>query len=315
MSLNTLVKLAGAAGIAVGGAALANAAVAAAAPALDEWFEAEHASYFWHGHRLSYAVRGSGRPVLLVHGIHAAASSYEWRHNFETLSQTYRVHALDLLGFGLSDRPATRYSAEMYVSLLVDFLRDVFSEPPAVVASSLSCAYAVVAAHRAPQHVSDLVLVCPTGMRRVVRAWAPLETMVESSLEIPVVGQSLFNVLVSEASIRFFLKDQVFGSEDAIDDAIVKQMYATSHQPGARHAPAAFVGGTLDQPIDELFGRIQTPMMLVFGSKARLTPSTDAEYFTTANPAVRVEVADGAGLLPHDERPGWFNGIVAEFLG
>ena len=314
MSLNTVFKLAAAAGAAIGGAAIANAAVAASVPKLEPWFDGEQAWYFWRGRRVAYTVRGSGRPVLLLHSVHAAASSYEWRHNFETLSQSYRVHAVDLLGFGMSDRPETRYHAELYVELVVDLLRDLFTEPPVVVASSLACAYVAAAAYRTPQHVASLVLVSPTGERRVTRAWAPLEMAIESSLEVPVIGQSLFNVFVSEASIRYFLREQVFASESAIDEAAIRQMYATSHQPGARHAPAAYVGGELNLPFDESFGRISQPVLLVFGSEARVTPRTDAEFFTRLHPAARVEVAEGAGLLPHDERAGWFNSTIGSFL-
>ncbi len=313
--IRAVVKLAAAAGVAVGGAALANAAVAASAPKLEEWYEGEHAAYFWRGYRVAYTVRGEGRPVVLLHGIHAAASSFEWRHNFGYLSDRYRVFAIDLLGFGHSDRPATRYTAQTYVSMLLDFLRDVPPEPPAIVASSLSSAYAVVAAYRAPQHVAGLVLSCPTGIQRLDDAPGPLGALTLGALSAPVVGQSLYNMLVSDASIRYYLKNQVFSSPDSIDETLVRQMYATSHQPGARYAPAAFVGGALNLDIGEVFPRITKPTLVVWGAQARMAPVSDAEAFAAGNPSARIEVVDGAGLLPHDERAGWFNGTVAGFIG
>jgi pimeloyl-ACP methyl ester carboxylesterase len=311
---NVVFKVAAAAGAAFGGAALANVAIARSAPQLDEWYEGERAAYFWRGYRIAYTVRGEGRPVVLLHGIHAAASSYEWRHNFAYLSERYRVYAVDLLGFGHSDRPAADYRAETYESLLVDFLRDVPLEPPAVVASSLTAAYAVVATHRAPQHVAGLVLVCPTGLTRLARPQGPLESFVQGALTAPVVGQSLYNVLASDASIRYYLRNQVFASPDAIDEAIVRQMYATSHQPGARYAPAAFVGGALNADVSEIFPRLNKPTLVVWGAQARMAPASDAEAFAAGNPSARVAIVDGAGLLPHDERAGWFNGIVSEFI-
>lgn len=308
-------KLAAAAGAAVGGAAIANAAVAASAPRLDEWFEGERAAYFWRGYKVAYTVRGEGRPVVLVHGIHAAASSYEWRHNFAYLSDRYRVYAVDLLGFGHSDRPSSSYTAQTYVSFLLDFLRDVPTEPAAVVASSLSSAYAVLAAYRAPQHVAGLVLVCPTGITRLVAPQGVAESITQGVLLAPVVGQSLFNVLVSEASIRYYLRNQVFARVESIDDAIVRQMYATSHQPGARYAPAAFVGGALNLDVTEVFARLPRPTLVAWGAQASFAPLAGAEAFAAANPSARLELVDGAGLLPHDEKAGWFNRMVSDFLG
>lgn len=315
MSFNAVMKLAAAAGAAVGGAAVANAALAAASPKLDPWFEGERAAYFWRGHRIAYTVRGSGKPILLVHGIHAAASSYEWRHNFEHLASHYRVHAVDLLGFGLSDRPATSYTAQGYVSLLLDFLRDVFTEPPAVVASSLAAAHVVAAAYRAPQNVAGLVLVCPTGIVRLDEPQGLLDVISQGALTAPVLGQTLYNVLVSEASIRYYLRNQVFADPEAIEPGIFEQMYATSHQPGARYAPAAFVGGALNADISEIFPRLTVPTLVVWGSQAKMAPATDAVAFMRSNPAIRFELVEGAGLLPHDEKAGEFNGIVRDFLG
>ncbi len=315
MNSSVLKFAAAAAGVAVGGAAIANAAVAAAAPKLEEWYEGERASYFWRGFRVAHTVRGAGRPVVLLHGIHAAASSYEWRHNFAYLSDRYRVHAVDLLGFGLSDRPATQYTAQTYVSLLLDFLRDAFPEPPCVVASSLTAAYAIVAAYRAPQHVAGLVLVCPTGITRLDDPPGSLGALAIGALSAPVVGQSLYNVLVSEASIRYYLKQQVYAHPESVDDALVRQMYATSHQPGARYAPAAFVGGALNLDVAEVYPRLTKPTLVVWGAQAKMAPVSDAEGFAALNPSVRVEIVDGAGLLPHDERAGWFNGTVTDFIG
>src|SRR5580704_1082329 len=80
---------------------------------------------FWPGPYgdLFYARQGKGHPVLLLHGIYAGASSYEWRKNFDTLSEHYQVTALDWLGFGLSDKPRIRYDSSIYIEQLVQFLK------------------------------------------------------------------------------------------------------------------------------------------------------------------------------------------------
>lgn len=315
MNVRALAKIALAAGAAVGGAAVANAAISASTPPLEPWFDGDRHSYFWRGFKIAYTSRGQGRPVLLVHGIHAAASSYEWRHNFEALSEHYRVYAVDLLGFGLSDRPPVRYTSETYVQLLIDFLRDVFIEPPAVIASSLSAAFAVSAAYRAPSLIAGLALVCPTGLRRLNSTQLLPNTATQVLLEAPVLGQSLYNMLVSEASIKFYLRNQVFFDEKAADKAIVSQMYATSHQHGAKFAPTAFVSGALNLDISEVFPRLDLPTLVIWGEKARVTPMTDSADFVEENARVRLAIADDSGLLPHDEQAGWFNGRILDFLG
>ncbi len=99
--------------------------------------------YTWPMGRITYQVRGKGAPLVLVHGIGAGESAYEWRQNFDALSERFCVYALDLPGFGRSERRDINYTADLYVLALLDFLRDVVKEPACVVASSLSAAYSV----------------------------------------------------------------------------------------------------------------------------------------------------------------------------
>ena len=310
-----LLAAAGAAvGVTVGGAAVANALVKANAPELEEWFEGEHGVYFWRGHKMAYTAKGAGRPLVLLHGIHAAASSYEWRRNFDWLAERFRVFAVDLVGFGRSARPSMGYTAESFVSMIGDFLRDVPARPPCVIASSLSAAYAVEVASRNPQYVDRLVLVCPTGIARLAEPQGPFEAAVDPLMRAPVVGEALFNALASEASIRYYLANQVFADRAKIDEELVRQMYATSHVRNARYAPAAFVSGALNLDIREALSRLTNRTLVVWGAEARMAPATDAMDFAKADGNIKVELVGDSGLLPQEEKADWFNVTAAEFF-
>jgi pimeloyl-ACP methyl ester carboxylesterase len=99
----------------------------------------------------------------MVHGVYAGASSLEFRKNFEELSKSFRVYALDLLGCGMSERPRRRYGPEDVTSQIEDFAREEIGGQAHLVASSLSAALVVPAAVRSPRLFKKLVLVCPTG--------------------------------------------------------------------------------------------------------------------------------------------------------
>ncbi len=105
--------------------AVVNLAVASRRKELTNALPGPSESYDWPLAKIRYYVHGEGRPLLLVHGIGAGSSAYEWRHNFETLSRDFRVFAPDLPGFGRSDRRDLDYTADLYVLALFDFLRDV----------------------------------------------------------------------------------------------------------------------------------------------------------------------------------------------
>src|SRR5215217_6749207 len=103
------------------------------------------------------------RMALLAHGVYAGASSFEFRKNFEALSKSFRVYALDLLGCGMSERLSRRYEPEDVASQVEDFVREEIRDPAHLVASSLAAALVVPAVVRSPRLFKKLVLICPTG--------------------------------------------------------------------------------------------------------------------------------------------------------
>jgi pimeloyl-ACP methyl ester carboxylesterase len=257
---------------------------------------------------------GEGAPVVLIHGIDAAASSYEMRHVFAGLSASHRVYALDLVGFGLSDRPGWAYAPDDYLDLIDGFLRDVVGEPAAVVASSLAAAYVVTVAARAPERIAKLLLICPTGLQHLADPPGGWQRALGRAIRLPIVGSALFNVLVSRWSLRYFLGERTYADPELVTTAMIDAYYCTSHQADARYAPAAFVAGDLNLSIRETYPSLSQPVFIVWGREAAITPVSDANKFIQTRRQSRLKVLDRAGLLPHDERPEEFLEIARGFL-
>jgi pimeloyl-ACP methyl ester carboxylesterase len=260
-------------------------------------------------------VDDNGAPLVLVHGIDAAASSEEWSQVVGALAATNRVFVLDLPGFGYSDRPNRSYVATDYVDFLDDFLRDVVKEPAIVVASSLSAAHAVAVAARSPERISTLLLVCPTGLERLADAPETWQQQLGYLLRLPIVGSTMFNLLVSHRALGYFLRERTFADPAFVTPQIVEAFYRTSHQPGARFAPAAFVGGKLNLSIRETYPSLAQPVYIIWGREAQVTPVSDANLFIQSRHQTRLKVLDGCGLLPHVEKPEEFLAVVRGWLG
>ena len=300
-------------GAAVGAVATYNALARRDVAPLDDPLDADDGTFEWRGHRVAYSVRGSGPPLLLVHSIHAAGWSYEWKDNVATLAERNTVYAIDLLGFGRSSRPAIRYSARLYLSLISDFVEEVIGGPCALVASSLTAAYALVLGARDPQRFPALVVVEPTGLVRLNdNAGAPGD-VARFAVEAPVLGTAFYHSLVSRASLRTFLK-LIYHDNDLVTDAMVDAYYATSHQPGAKHAPAAFVAQQLNIDVRHALRRLTQPALLVWGEQAKMEPIDEIRPFLTLHPDFETAIFDPSGDLPHSERPAEFNEVVTQFL-
>ena len=122
---------------------------------------------------LSCYVAGDGPPLLLVHSVNAAASAAEVRPLFDHWRATRTVFAIDLPGYGFSDRSDRDYSPR----LMTDALHAVAAQirkrcgaaPLDALALSLSCEFLARAAAEQPAHWGQLALVSPTGQSRRAR--------------------------------------------------------------------------------------------------------------------------------------------------
>jgi len=86
-------------------------------------------------------------------------------------------------------------------------------------------------------------------------------------LQSPVLGTSFYNVMASERSIREYARDHLVLRPASRYDRLVTHLYATSHQPGAQHAIAAFLSGYLNTDTRSPFSRLSQRTVLVWGKQ------------------------------------------------
>lgn len=268
----------------------------------------------WRGRTLAYSVAGEGEPLLLVHGVYAGASSLEFRENFEELSGSFRVYALDLLGCGLSEKPRRRYGPDDVASQVEDFVREEIGGGVNLVASSLTAALVVPAAVRSPKLFKKLVLICPTGYGTLDRPSGPLGDAVLGLFEAPVLGDTLYHALVSRAGIRYYLEKMAYHDPALVTNGVVEDYYRAGHGPGSRHFPASFVAGKLNLGIPDLWPRVPHKSLVCWGREAETVPLSDLGNFARNNPRAEPRVFKNTALLPHVERAGTFNEEVRKFL-
>jgi pimeloyl-ACP methyl ester carboxylesterase len=281
---------------AVGAGALASRRHARSGDPLPPPLPGDQRVEHWRGFDVSYTVDGEGPDTLLLHGVHAAGSAQEFGGVFEGLAADRRVVAPDLPGFGCSSRPSATYTAALYEEFVADFA-DRTTENAACVATSLSGAYAAAAAVAAESdRFSRLVLVCPTADT------GPRRPGLRAALRAPVVGTALFNALTARPALsRFDARDAYAGGADT---RTVDYQWRTTHRPGARFAPASFVGGYLDPDRDlgATLASLDAPVTLVWGTEAD-RPPLSAGRDLAERAGARLVTVDPARLLPHAEHP------------
>ena len=271
--------------------------------------------------RIAYYVAGEGAPLLLVHSINAAASAYEVHPIFEHAKRHRRAYAVDLPGFGGSDRSARSYDVRLFVDAIHDMVdviaADAGRQPIDALAVSLSAEFLARAAIERPERFRSLALVTPTGFdRRADQLREPAGSTREMAwlhglLTVPLWSQALFDLLVSRRSIRFFLR-KTFGSNQ-VDEGLSNYAYLTAHQPGAKNAPYAFVSGRLfSTDIRTLYERLTLPVWLAHGTRGDFQDFSGAGWIRSRGNWT--EQSFDAGALPHFEQTAAFLEAYDQFL-
>ena len=274
---------------------------------------------------LNAYVAGQGPPLLLVHSVNAAASAAEVKPLFEHYRATRTVFAIELPGYGFSDRSDRDYTPR----LMTDALHAVAAQirqrcgggggrhaPLDAMALSLGCEFLARAAVEQPAHWGRLSLVSPTGFMGLkprrgppgsTRGIAWLHRVLSSSLW----SQALFNGLTRPGVVRYFLR-RTWGGK-AIDETMWAYSVATAAQPGARFAPLHFLAANLfSADIHTVYEAITQPVWASHGVRGDFTDYRGLRI-VSSRPNWQTQVFQ-TGALPYFEAPAAFNAAMDRFL-
>ena len=211
-----------------------------------------------------------GVPLVLIHSINAASSAFEMKPIFERFRGERPVFALDLPGFGFSERSDRLYSPELFQHAVTDFLKTVVGEPADVVALSLSSEFAALSAEEHPELFRSLVMISPTGFNlpKTDRLSQQVKTRGTKSnlyagLAVPLWNRPLFDLIASRPSIQYFLNKSF---EGLVPERFVDYAYTTAHQPGAQYAPTYFLSGKLFTPDvrEKVYEALEIPVLVIY---------------------------------------------------
>ncbi len=275
--------------------------------------------HLWRGYR-TYAVK-AGRdrgypPLLLLHGF--GASTDHWRKTIADLSQDFEVWALDLLGFGRSQKPAIAYSGELWRDQVADFTREVIGRPAILAGNSLGGYVCLCVAADASDWVRGTILLNsagpftdtnPLGSKPV----SPLQTALRSGARALLKQRwatwLLFQTIRRKSAIRNTLL-QVYRTKSAVTDRLVEEIYRPSCDAGALDVFASVFSTPQGRTVDRLLADMSCPLLTIWGTAdpwmdARARGSKFREHYPHLQ-----ELYLDSGHCPHDDTPELVNPAI-----
>jgi pimeloyl-ACP methyl ester carboxylesterase len=255
------------------------------------------------GTRVRYLDVGEGPPVVLLHGF--ASSIENWVTVIPQLKKTHRVIAIDLKGFGWTDRPVADYSPAAQASLVKAVLDSRGVKQAAFVAHSWGSSVALAFALAYPERISRLALY---------DAWV-YESQLPSMFQMARakgLGEALFGLFYSERSderITLGFYDPEIVSQQLVDD--VERAF---ERPGTKAAALATVRGMDFKDLEKTYPQVKVPTLLLWGREDVVTPPSIGERLVRQLPRARMTVYPRCGHFPMIEASAESTRDLTDFL-
>jgi pyruvate dehydrogenase E2 component (dihydrolipoamide acetyltransferase) len=251
------------------------------------------------GRRLRYLRLGpqGGLPILFLHGFGADLNT--WMFNQPALAERHATYALDLPGHGGSSKEVGSGDAAALMAAVTDFMAAAAIARAHLVGHSLGGALALGLARADPGRVASLTLIAPAGLGPDI-SMAFIDGFIRSSkrretkeaLELLVADRGAISRAMIDEVLRYKRLDGVAAALQAI-------------------AAAAFSGGRQQNELRGALAAATVPRQVIWGRADRIISAGHAEGLPAD---VAVHLLDGAGHLPHMEKSGEVNRLMADLV-
>lgn len=253
----------------------------------------------------NYHDVGSGETVLLIHGSGPGVSAWaNWRLTLPTLSQSFRVIAPDMVGFGFSERPVDYpYSMENWVAQSVGLLDVLKIERASVVGNSFGGALALALAIRHPERVNKLVLMGSVGVPFKITEGLDRVWGYEPSLE---TMKGLLDIFAYNRAL--------------VTDELAELRYQASIRDGFQESFAAMFPAPRQRWVDAMTSHLADiralphHTLIIHGRDDKVIPLQNAYQLLDLIEQAELHVFGQCGHWTQIEHASRFNRLVAEFL-
>lgn len=260
------------------------------------------------GLKAHYLRQGRGSPVMLIHGL--GASSWSWRRVLPVLAERHDVCAVDLPGFGRSDKPRDfDYSFQGFGRWVLELMDKLGWEKAAFAGNSMGGGTSLRVTLEQPGRVTRLALlgspVYPGD--RPPLLWP---------MRWPVIGR-IYESLLGEWVVRPLARS-CFVDQSVVTEELVREYSRPLKEAGGRRAVAQFLRHAIPPDVDDWIARYPTmsvPVLAIRGSHDRVVDRASVDRFVSEWPAARALHIESCGHAPQEERPEVVGPALLEFFG
>ena len=259
--------------------------------------------YEWRFGKIRYTQKGNGSPLLLLHDLTKGSSSYEFNKILDELAETHEVFAVDMLGYGLSDKPNITYTSYLYVQSVIDFIKNVIGKKTSILATGDAASIAVMTAHNDGEIIDKILLINPQNLNRLNRIPSKRTRLLKFLIDTPVLGTFVYNMVTTKEAFRKSFSEKLFYNPGMITEGILDAYREASHQPDctAKYTFASYMGRYMNTNIVHALKQIDHSIYMINGTEKKDIQTT-VDAYLSHNPSIEAFPVSYTRQYPHLER-------------
>lgn len=240
----------------------------------------ENFFYDWRFGKIRYQKKGNGSPLLFIHDLTVGSSNYEFHRLINNLTEKHEIYSIDLLGYGLSDKPSITYTNNLYEQLVSDFIKNVIGRKTSVIATGESVPFVIMACHNNPEIFKKIICINPQNLYLQNQIPSKQTALLKFFIETPVIGSFTYHILSNRTSIEKTFREKFFYHPEEIKDKYIYNYLEAAHLGGynAKYAFASYAGKYMNINILHELKKIDNSILMIGGEEEEDIRTTIDNY-------------------------------------
>jgi len=261
------------------------------------------------GKKVHYVEAGNGPPIILIHGF--LYHTVMWKKNIDALAEKYKVYAIDLWGWGYSERlKENEYSFERYGKQILGFMDALDIKKATLAGQSMGGGISVYVAAHYPDRVERLILVDPAVIPYPM-------TTIGKIYQFPFIGEFM-NAIPGDALMKNNIRTIWFYDKNKATEEYCQEVLQPLLIKGSSNGTMFILRNVLKEPYVEkeanLLAKVSIPILIIHGREDKAIPLDRSKKLNDLWKGSKLVIFDKAGHSPHEEYPEKFNKLALEFL-
>lgn len=223
--------------------------------------------YEWRFGKIHYTKKGSGTPLLLVHNLTPGSSLYEFNKIYEKLSEKNEVYCIDLLGYGLSDKPNIVYTNYMYVQLLTDFIKNIIGKKTKIIATGDAVSIAIMTSHNDQELIKEIILINPGSIDNLNIIPEKKSKWFKNLLDTPIIGTAAYNLFTTKKYFEKQFEENYIYDTENVEEKDIETYFESSHLSdyNSKYSFTSYHGKYMNVNITTALSNSKSNITIIYG--------------------------------------------------